>query len=61
MQHNIIATAPTEERLLNLAKRFWLSDAIKFEGEQVYNSKGIIAGVKVQHKGKRFRLVSEGV
>jgi hypothetical protein len=54
-----IATAPTIERMLNIVENFYYSKTISLIPMNkteylVHNSKGVIKGVNVIKKGKRF-------
>jgi hypothetical protein len=53
----LIASAPTEEKLLKMAQDYWFSPNIRFEGEKVFNSKGQIEGFAVEQKKGRYHLV----
>jgi hypothetical protein len=57
----LIASAPTEEKLLKMAQDHWFSPNIRFEGDKVFNSKGQIEGVAVEQKKGRYRLVRRKV
>ena len=48
----LIASAPTEDRLLTIAKRYWCSPNIMFEDGKAFNSKGQIKGFAVLHTCK---------
>jgi hypothetical protein len=56
MEYKLIASSPNEEQLLKQAIKFWCGSNIRFEGEQVFNSKGLIEGFRVVKKGGRYRL-----
>ena len=54
-----LATSPTIERMLNIVEKFYYSKTISLIPVNkteylVHNSKGIIKGVNVIKKGKRF-------
>lgn len=49
-------TSPTQENLLKQTIKAFYGSNIRFEGEQVFNSKGLIEGYRVVKKGSRYRL-----
>lgn len=54
---NLIASAPTQERLLKLTRDYFFNPLITFSGEQVLKSNGqAIEGVRVAVKKNRYRL-----
>lgn len=58
----LIGSAPTLEKLLEGAQRFFCSDAVRFlqrDSDEVWdvtNSKGVIKGVIVIRSGRRYRM-----
>ena len=55
-EYKLVASSPSLDELLKLAIKYWCGSNIRFEGEQVFNSKGLIEGFRVSQKGKRYRL-----
>ncbi len=51
---NKIASAPTQDRLTEMLKKFYFSENIRIEDGKVFNSKGMINGVTVTEKKGRF-------
>lgn len=49
-------SSPNEEELLKATIKAFYGSNIRFEGEQVFNSKGLIAGYRVTQKNGRYRL-----
>jgi hypothetical protein len=54
--YKLIGSSSTLEGLLQGAVKYWHGSNIRFEGEQVFNSKGLIEGFRVVQKGNRYRL-----
>lgn len=55
-QYKLIGSSSTLDDLLKGAIKYWHGSNIRFEGEQVFNSKGLIEGFRVVKKGNRYRL-----
>jgi len=53
----LIASSPTRDRLLDMARKFYYSPNVALNDDgTVSNSKGIISGVCWKQKKNRFRL-----
>jgi hypothetical protein len=50
----IFATALTTERLTKLINEFYYTTTCRIEGENVYNSKGLIQGVEVKRSNGKL-------
>lgn len=55
-QYKLIGSSSTLEGLLQSAIKYWRGSNIRFEGEQVFNSRGLIEGFRVVKKVNRYRL-----
>lgn len=55
----LLASAPTQERLLKIVTDFYCGSSIRFENGDVFNAKGKIEGVRVIFKNRRFRFEME--
>lgn len=54
--YKLMISSPSLEALLDCTSKFFYSSNIRFEGDKVYNSKGLIEGFRVAKKGNRYRL-----
>jgi hypothetical protein len=56
MEYKLLASAPTEQAILESIKRFYCGSNVSIQGEQISNSKGILEGVRVVKKKGRYRF-----
>lgn len=56
MEYKLVISSPSQEELLKATIKFFYGSNIRFENDQVFNSKGLIEGFRVVQKGKRYRL-----
>lgn len=54
--YKLVISSPNIEALLESTTKFFYFSNIRFEGDKVYNSKGLIEGFRVAKKGNRYRL-----
>jgi hypothetical protein len=55
-QYKLAITSPSIDELLKATIKFFYGSNIRFEGEQVFNSKGLMTDWRVVKKGNRYRL-----
>ncbi len=55
-QYKLAITAPSEQELLKASIKFFYGSSIRFEGEQVFNAKGLMNDWRVVKKNNRYRL-----
>jgi hypothetical protein len=55
-EYKLAITSPSEQELLKAAIKFFYGSNIRFEGEQVFNAKGLMPDWRVVKKGSRYRL-----
>lgn len=55
-QYKLAITSPSEQELLKATIKFFYGSNIRFEGEQVYNAKGLMTDWRVVKKNNRYRL-----
>ena len=55
-EYKLAITAPSQEELLKATIKFFYGSSIRFEGEQVFNAKGLMTDWRVVKKGSRYRL-----
>ena len=58
-QPNKIASSASLEGLVKLLKEYFYSDSIRIDGDKVLNSKGEIAGFKVEFKKGKHTCIQE--
>ena len=56
MEYKLVISSPSREDLLKATIKFFYGSNIRFENDQVFNSKGLIKDFRVVQKGKRYRL-----
>lgn len=55
-EYKLAISSPSLDELLKATIKFFYGSSIRFEGEQVFNSKGLIEGFRVVQKNGRYRL-----
>ena len=55
-QYKLRISSPTLDELLKATIKAFYGSSIRFEGEQVFNAKGLMPYYRVIKKGSRYRL-----
>jgi hypothetical protein len=55
-EYKLAISSPSLDELLKATIKFFYGSSIRFEGEQVFNSKGLMSDWRVIKKGSRYRL-----
>jgi hypothetical protein len=56
----LLASAPTEERIIKLISQYYYGSTVRIEGDKVFTGKGLCENVQVIKKGNRYHFKRKG-
>ena len=56
MEYKLLATAPSEQKIIEAISRFYCGSNVTLDGEKVFTGKGEQLGMRVIKKNGRYRF-----